>query len=145
MNQEKYSVIRYDDFLTYEFLSQGPKGAIKKLVSYQEIDDNLFNLAFGDWDEVNRKMNDAIRSNNNDRNKVLLTVAFTAIDFIQHWPNATLLIKGSTESRTRLYQIKINNNWNEIIRLFDIKGFYNGYWEPFKKEKNYESFLLKAK
>lgn len=75
MNLDKYPVVSDNNHRTYEFLSEGPNGTIKKVVLYQEIDDNVFNLAFGDWDETNQKINDKARSNNNDRNKVLATVA----------------------------------------------------------------------
>ncbi len=145
MNIERYSVVTDDEHLIYEFLSQGPNGTIKKVVSYLEIDRNVFNLAFGDWDETEQRINDQIRSNNDDRDKVLATVALTVIDFINHHPGATLFAKGSTPARTRLYQIGITNNWNEIGQLFDIEGFYEGSWEPFEKGKNYHAFILKAK
>ena len=42
MIQERYSVVSDNDHLSYEFLSEGPKGTIKKVVFYQEINDNLF-------------------------------------------------------------------------------------------------------
>ena len=44
MNLEKYSVVTDDDHTTYEFLSEGPKGTIKKIVFYQELEENIFNL-----------------------------------------------------------------------------------------------------
>ena len=47
MNLEKYSLVTDDKHITYEFLSQGSKGTIKKVVHYQEIGENVFNLAFG--------------------------------------------------------------------------------------------------
>lgn len=55
MNMEKYSVVSDNNHITYEFLSQGPRGTIKKVVFYQEIEENIFNLAFGDWDEKKQK------------------------------------------------------------------------------------------
>ena len=145
MNLEKYSVVTDDEHLTYEFLSQGTKGTIKKVLFYQEIEDNVYNLAFGDWDETIQKINDKARSNNDDRGKVLATVASTVIDFIKYHPAASVLAQGSTPGRTRLYQIGIGANWHAISKLFDVYGNFKGTWEAFEENKNYQAFLLKAK
>jgi len=64
MNFHKYPIISTNEHLTYEFLSEGPKGTIKKVIYFQEIGDNLYNLAFGDWDEAEQGMDDKARSNN---------------------------------------------------------------------------------
>jgi hypothetical protein len=45
MNLDKYPVISTNEHLTYEFLSEGPNGTIKKVVFFQEIYNNLYNLA----------------------------------------------------------------------------------------------------
>ena len=50
MNLPKYPVVANTPYL-YHFSSEGPQGRIKKAVIYAQIEDNLFNLAFGDWDE----------------------------------------------------------------------------------------------
>ena len=145
MNLEKYSLVTDDKHITYEFLSQGSKGTIKKVVHYQEIEENVFNLAFGDWDEDGQRINDKVRSNNDDRDKVLATVASTVIDFIKHYSESSILMQGSTSARTRLYQIGIGANWHEISKLFDVYGSFRGAWEDFQGNKNYQAFLLKAK
>lgn len=75
------------------------------------------------------------RSNNEDRNKVLATVAFTTIEFMRHHPQAIVFARGSTPSRTRLYQISIQANWLEISKMFSVEGYYHANWEPFKKAK----------
>ncbi len=145
MNLKKYSVVTDSNHVVYEFLSEGPNGTIKKVVFYQQIGDNLFNLAFGDWDEDEQKINDRIKSNNSDRDKVLATVASTAVDFVKYHPAAVILAKGSTASRTRLYQMGIIANREEIDRLFDLEASYGNAWEPFRPGRNYDSFVLKAK
>ena len=145
MNIEKYTLVSDSDHIAYEFLSEGPKGIIKKIVFYEEIENNVFNLSFGDWDEVEQRSNDKIRSNNNDRDKVLATVALTVIDFVNYYPGAIIQAKGFTASRTRLYQMGIVANWNEITELFEILGFIEGKWQAFQKGRNYSAFSLKAK
>ena len=58
MELEKYQVLTNDKHYTYEYLSERPKGTIKKVVVYQKMPgyENVFNLAFGDWDEENHEI-----------------------------------------------------------------------------------------
>lgn len=145
MNLDKYPVISDDKLLSFKFLSEGPKGLIKKVIVYREIEHNIFNLVFGDWDDKHQRINDSTRSNNNDRDKVLATVALTVIDFMSAHPGAMVFAEGATRGKTRLYQMAINQHWQEINKLFDIEGFNGGDWEPFVAGRNYEAFTLKAK
>jgi len=64
------------------------------------------------------------------------TVASTVIDFLKHHPEALVIAKESTQSRTRLYQMGISDNWHAIRRQFHVEGLYNGEWEPFVPGKN---------
>ena len=145
MDKERYPVTTDSYHITYEFLSEGPRGTIKKVVLYQKQADNFYNLAFGDWNEDELKIDDIVRSNNSDRDKVLRTVALTIINFIKFYPDAIIFLKGSTTARTRLYQIGILENQAEVSKLFNIQGFVNGGWEVFEAGKNYEAFVLKTK
>lgn len=55
-------------------------------------------------------------SNNNDREKVLATVAAIVIDFTNRKPDAMVLMDGGTDSRKRLYQMKVSNHIKEISK-----------------------------
>jgi hypothetical protein len=145
MKYPKYPVVITEDYSAYEFYSEGPVGRIKKMVSYKRIENCLFNLAFGDWNEKFREIDDSSRSNNGDRDKVLATVAFTAIDFTSRNPGAMIFIEGSTPSRTRLYQMGIRCNLLEINEKFKVEGWIEERWEPFRLGRNYESFLVQRK
>jgi hypothetical protein len=148
MNLEKYSIVVNQDHRSYEFYSEGPKGRIKKIIYYQLMTkwgDNIYNLAFGDWIENSKKVNDKVISNNNDRQKILATVASTVLDFIQYHPDSYVYAEGSTASRTRLYQMGIAAYWDEITQEFEIYGFRLGDWEPFQSGINYEAFAVKIK
>lgn len=140
-----YPVVTDEYHERFEFLSEGVTGTIKKVVFYQEIADGVYNLSFGDWQEPEQKINDKVRSNNNDREKVLATIALTVLRFMDSHPGATVLAKGSTPSRTRLYQIGICNNRHVIDKLFVIEGWVNHRWEPFTSGKNYEAFILQRR
>jgi hypothetical protein len=145
MNLEKYKLIKGPEKCYYHFLSDGPKGQIEKVIEFYEIHSNIYNLAFGDVDKMTGRINDTITSNNNDRDKVLATVAGAVIDFMEEHPGAILFAEGSTQARTRLYQMGISKFWDEISITFEINGFAGDGWKPFKKGENYESFLLRLK
>jgi hypothetical protein len=148
MQFETYSFIKHPERFYYEFESDGPNGKIKKVVEFyrvHELGHEVYNLAFGDWNEETRQMNDLSVSNNADRDKVLATVALTVMEFIRDHPNAIIFAVGSTASRTRLYQMGIAKIWMEIKAKFEIQGYINEEWQSFQKGVNYQSFLLKAK
>ena len=100
-------------------------------------------MSFGDWEEINGDLNDLVISNNKDTSKVLFTVCQTITEFSKHYPKANILIIGSTKSRTRLYQMIIAQNKNEIDKRFEIQGLKNEIWENFTFGITYEAFLVK--
>jgi hypothetical protein len=93
----------------------------------------------------NKKVMTMPEGNNDDLDKVLATVASTVIDFIKYHPHAIIFAEGVTPAKTRLYQMGINSNWQEISQSFDILGNFKGSWELFEQSKNYQAFALKAK
>ena len=146
MEWEIYKLEKED--LVYRFCSDGPRGKIAKVIRFQEfrsLGRNVFNLAFGDLDEVTNKMDDAAISNNGDQLKILHTVAQAIIDFFRSRPNAFILIKGSSSSRTRLYQMKIAGFWAEVNEQFEILGEFENEWLPFQKGVNFKRFLVYKK
>ena len=148
MQEDKYSFKKLPETFYYEFFSLGPKGEIKKVVRYRLVEEfptPIFNLGFGDWNEHSGEMNDRITTNNNDRQKVLATVADTIFDFTKNHPGCLIFAQGSTESRTRLYQMGIAAFWEEVNSSFVVLGYYNEGWEAFEKGTNYEAFLIKRK
>jgi uncharacterized protein DUF6934 len=148
MNIERYDYSVNEMLLDYEFESDGPKGKIKKLVSYvpQNVDGvTYFNLGFGDLNSETGKINDLSVSDNKDTEKILATIAATVLEFTEHFPDIMVYAKGSTPARTRLYQIGIASNWNAIDPLLRVFGFINENWESFEKNVNYEAFLALRK
>ena len=146
MNLERYPVKADDDFKRFVFFSEGPKGSIRKVVEFQQDgNDNFYNLAFGDWDEVSESTNHNSRSNNGDRDKVIATIASAVFEFMLVYSNAIIYAKGATEARTRLYQMGISKHLDEISLRYAISGWYEDQWEPFESGKNYKSFSLEKK
>jgi hypothetical protein len=148
MEWETYDLEKMENGLRYEFYSEGPKGRIRKVIYFQQITElgtGVFNLAFGDYNNVIKRIDDMIVSNNSDQLKVMHTVAVAIIDFCCSRPNAYILIKGISSSRTRLYQMKIAGFWSEVGRQFEILGEFEKQWQPFQKGTNYKRFLVYKK
>lgn len=145
MEWERYELVKDDAEFRYEFYSEGPKGRIKKVVEFQQLQgmsDNFYNLYFGDFVESTGKIDSLSVSNNKDRSKILLTVAAIVHDFMQYQPKAIILVIGSTNVRTRLYQMSISFFWQEIGSLYVVYGKSNDEWGCFEKNVNYDGFLI---
>lgn len=146
MQKEKYELSTDPDVTIFKFVSKGPKGEIPKLIMYQKTTiKDVYNLAFGDWNETTNDIDDKAISNNNDSEKILATVASTVLSFTYKYPKSMILVKGSTESRTRLYRIGISNNFEEINQNFVVLGYREETWQPFNKNTDYEAFLVERK
>ena len=89
MKLEKYSLKSEKDLTVFEFISEGPKGAIRKLIQFQKTNEpNLYNLAFGDKNSETGEIDDLAISNNGDSEKVLATVVSALYAFFDKYPNA---------------------------------------------------------
>jgi hypothetical protein len=142
---------RYDsftsDYQAYEFYSEGPKGRVKKAIIYQKVQEDpiIYNLGFGDIDSETGSINDLATTNNQDRDKVLATVADTINVFCDHYGDHFIYVTGSTRSRTRLYQMSIARLWSDITLNFIVYGVQKGNAVVFEKNVNYDGFLVKRK
>jgi hypothetical protein len=144
---EKYLYKTEANFEFFEFYSEGPKGVIKKVVEFQPTSEvNVYNLAFGDYDEEAKGIDDQAITNNGDSLKVLATVASMVYAFAEKHPHSWIMATGSTEARTRLYRMGITNNLAEISVDFYIFGYTkNGDWVSFETGEDYEAFLVTKK
>jgi len=130
----------------FKFTSEGSRGNIKKLVVYDVmLESDIYNLAFGDYDETTGTIDDKVITNNNDSQKVLSTVGSTLYVFTDKHPNVWVYATGSNAVRTRLYRMGIANNLAEITLDFDVYGLLNDRWVIFEKGIDYEAFLIKRK
>jgi len=145
MNLERYDTKVTEDALTFEFTSIGPKGEIHKIVVYQHIEGNIFNLAFGDLNGEIRSIDDLIVSDNKDTEKVLATVASTIFDFFSVYSGTLVLAKGSTHSRTRLYRRYLTIFLEYIDQEFLLFGELDEEIERFESGKDYTAFYISKK
>ena len=146
MIEDRYVLRIDDDFKTFEFISEGPKGAIAKSVQYKETPTTgVYNLGFGDVNKLTDEIDDLIVTNNGDSQKVLATVASTLYLFTDHYPDAFIYATGSTRARTRLYRIGITNNLLLIEKDFHVLGIKGNDVILFEKNGTYDGFLVKRK
>jgi len=146
MELEKYLLESDDEQEIFDFFSQGPNGNILKRVAYTPTSiQNIWQLVMGDYDFEKDEINFLNVTNNNDREKVLATVGVTLYSFFSKKPDVMVYAKGSTKSRTRLYQIGICQMYEEIEQDFEIFGELDGEFERFSKNINYNSFIVKKK
>ena len=146
MNHSRYEYEAEDELFFYEFTSEGSKGSIKKLVEYSKTSvENVYNLAFGDYDELKGGIDDKSITNNGESQKVLATVASIIYDFTNIYTKAAVFIQGSTAARTRRYQMGINKYWDQISPIFEVIGLKNDSWESFRKGENYNAFIGRRK
>ena len=135
MKYIRYEYQTEDELHYFEFTSIGPKGSIKKIVEYTKVSvDNIYNLAFGDYDEQAERLNDKNVTNNGDSSKILATVVSTVYAFTGRYPNAWVFATGSTEVRTRLYRMGISNNLEELKEDFYVYGM--------KMDESFEEFII---
>ncbi len=65
MNQPTYK-IQVNEENTYSFISVGRRGLVLKVVRFDEIESDIFNLGFGDFDFERQTLSDSIVSDNGD-------------------------------------------------------------------------------
>ena len=146
MGKERYELEIAPDKMIFEFTSVGPKGKIPKLVIYSKLPNrNVYNLGFGDKDLETGKIDDLVVTDNKDSQKVLATVASTLYVFLNQYPNTFVTATGSTRARTRLYQMGISNNLEDIMVDFIVLGRKDGVWDIFEKNIAYDAFLITNK
>jgi hypothetical protein len=143
MNQPTYTVKFDTDNDYYIFESIGRYGSIFKVVAFSKIQSNVYNFGFGDYDIQTKAIDDKSISDNGDMVKVLATVIDIALKFLSENPLIYILIEGSSQIRTQLYQRILNTYYDDLIDSHEMYGFRNGAYESFQKNVAYESFLIR--
>ncbi len=146
MKAEKYHLKTSTQGKRYEFVSEGPKGAIRKLIEFQETrDPGLFNLAFGDKDPETGEIDDLTVTDNGDTEKVLATVVGAIYAFVNQFPEAFVYATGSTKARTRLYRMGITKYLEQMRQDFYLYGQVSDEFVEFEPGNKYDGFLAQRK
>ena len=146
MNQPSYAFDQDEAALRFDFESVSDQRVIHKRIEYSVTTvPDLYNLALGDV-LPNGVLDDTMRSNNDDRDKVMATVVQTLLVFLRQYPDRYVIFSGSTESRTRLYRVIISRELDNALELFDIYGVIpDGGFELFQADSQYIAFLITGK
>jgi hypothetical protein len=143
MNIEKYNITFLDSF-NYQFFSQGKNGIIEKRIAFRPINvQNYYRLSFGDY--FDGYIEEDIRTNNQDVDLVIGTVAWCVIYFTHSVNKPCVKFSGLTEARTRLFTIWINRHIEELSKYLNVYGYNSGRCEKFCPNKQYVAFLLTPK
>jgi hypothetical protein len=146
MHSKKYQLKSTSTFTRFEFISEGPKGAIRKLIEFQETTNpEIYNLAFGDLNAETGEVDDLAISDNQDTDKVLLTVADSVYTFLNKFSGKFVYATGSTKARTRLYRMGITRFYDTIKKDFYIYGQIDENFVEFEIGSNYDGFLVQLK
>ena len=146
MKLPRYHLKSNERLTTFEFVSEGPKGLIHKLIQFTPTNlKGVYNLSFGDKDPNTGKINDTSISNNGDSEKVLATVVASVYAFTDKNPDAWVYATGSSKSRTRLYRMGISKYYAGVKKEFEVYGEASDDWEVFDKDKDYDGFLVRRK
>ena len=143
MKLERYQLKTSKNILVFEFLSEGSKGKIDKIIQFSETNlKGFYNLAFGDKNIETGELDNLAVSNNGDMEKVLATVVAAVLAFTERMPEAYIYATGSTSARTRIYRMGIMKYYNEIVESFDFFGETENDLETFVKNKDYNGFVV---
>jgi hypothetical protein len=146
MKLPRYELKAEQSLMVFEFVSEGSKGNIPKLIKFSETSlKGFYNLAFGDKDLSTGDIDDTIVSNNGDSDQVLATVVSAVYAFTDREKEAWVYATGSTKSRTRLYRMGISKYLNEVKKDFVIFGLKDGEWVNFELDIDYTAFVVKRK
>src|SRR3982751_3492522 len=146
MKVEKYNLRSESGLTKFEFISEGPKGNIRKIIEFQMTNDpGVFNLAFGDKDPLTGVIDDLSVSGNNDTEKVLATVISAVYAFCERHPDAYIYASGSTKARTRLYRMGITKYYDQVQEDFYLYGQTGDIFPDFKPGVDYDGFLAQRK
>lgn len=146
MNLEQYEIEAESTLTIFEFISEGKKGMISKIIQFQETkQEGLYNLVFGDKNILSGRIDDLSVSDNGDTEKVLATVITAVYAFFDKHPEAWVYVTGSTKVRTRLYRMGITKFYPEMIKDFELYGEANHEWHRFEIGKDYDAFLAEQK
>ena len=148
MDLQSYEPHLSRDHLCYTFISKGVRGEIQKVVKFRLIQTRpmvVYNVAFGDFNKSEIGFNENVISNNGDADKVLQTVARIVMLFCRRHPQVYVMAKGSSAARNRLYQMMISNRLAEIEDRCEILGILGPDTVAFRKNINYEGFLVREK
>lgn len=145
MLNESYNYVGLENKVDYFFISEGINGKIIKNVQFTRLEDedNLWNLAFGDYNTGN--VDDKVVSNNYDIVKVFNTIAKIVYEYSNEFPTRDIHIEPVDGKRKKLYNHIFRRNYEAINLIFDIIGTIGEEKEDYSPDVFFDEFTLKRK
>lgn len=111
-----------EGMLAYQFVSKGKQGEITKIVAFEDIGNDVYNLVLVDYDVETGYLDDEKMSNNQDIAKIMATIFRIVNDFIIKFPQNSIFIQANNEIKRRLYNRIVSNNLEEILQQYYVFG-----------------------
>jgi hypothetical protein len=145
MNYKPYTLLANKENTRFQFQSIGKRGIFEKVILFNQISDDIYNLALLDYNPNSQQYDHLSVTDNGDMPEILTTVVKAITEFLNEYQGKEIYFEGSTPSRTRLYQIAINKIYILDYQDLIIKGLKNEEWYQFEPNVNFEGFLIKKK
>jgi hypothetical protein len=164
MNLEGYETCKVASN-AYQFSSDGRRGVFEMRIIFEQVDDDVYNLAFGPWNPILECIDDSEELRNGDMDKILATVGRAAIEFLKGRSQAGIIATGRTlpgqyPTRNRKYRMGIGKHIELLTKHYDVYGFvanrdkdeciigqwpfgWVGRWKIFDVDTNFDAFLIK--
>ena len=144
MHQPFYPFSILDEAQRFDFISIGKEQIPKTIVFYQTDDPLFFTLTLANV-LADGRLDIRTKSNNGDLEKILSTVFRVIEIFLSHNPEVIVGFAGSSDSRTRLYQIAIAKELVLVVKRFNVWGLTPDGVEPFNPGQRYDGFFISFK
>jgi hypothetical protein len=146
MDLEFYPLTVTNQYRQFEFESVSETRRIRKRVKFASLNKSaqFYNLALTDVSEEG-VTSDIVISDNADMPKVMATVIQCLLQFLATHPSTTVLVRGNSPARNRLYRAVINREISKVENFLEIYGTDGIETEPFRTNVHYEAFFIKLK
>lgn len=146
MKHERYKYSAENELMYFEFISTGPKGQVKKIIEFSETNvKDVYNLAFGDFDEQTQRISDRVVTNNGDSLKYLLQSLPRCMRSLPSGLRHGFLQREVPRCGQDCIEWGLTNNLSEISKDFHLYGLQEDQWVDFLLGEDYKAFLVKRK
>lgn len=144
MDRSLYQYIFDNSGRIFSFSSTGGREMDKVVLFIPTAYSDCYSITLGDL-QIDGSIDVNERGGSYNAEFVLSTVAKVIAFFLSDFPGAEVIIEGSTPARTRLYQIAISREMDDLGRYFDVYGVDGDTVEIFRKGRMYRSFAITVK
>ncbi|MCE7067997.1 DUF6934 family protein [Dyadobacter sp. CY326] len=141
MKHSFYPFRASEDYLSFTFESISKQRIVRKKAEFVKIYADVYNFAFGDLNDEG-EIDDLVVTNNKDMEIVFATLIRILLDYLTKYEDNWVYFKGSTPSRTRMYQIILTKekvHWEDMLIIY---GIIDGETYPFELNCRFDAFII---